>query len=208
MWPHVTLRTSSSSQKHTRGTDKYLCDYEKQTAGRIKLMNFVWAREWMMNQRTVSHWVSYIRETEKSLPSSFHKENKHCFESFLLTAALWKKDSAPPNLYFDKGTKGGKIGIKKKERTKKNNNNVMDKPISFLSVCRPSTHTQELKKLQREAKRRIVGGVYCTVFLFSQGFVEFQSDCVHTCIISVLIKEEGWVCSEEFKCSRPPAGTR
>lgn len=30
-----------------------------------------------------------------------------------------KKDSAPPNLYFDKGTKRGEIEIKEKERTKK-----------------------------------------------------------------------------------------
>lgn len=129
---------------------------------------------------------------EKSLLSSLHKENNHCFQSSLLTTSPWKQIVHLPT-YFDKGTKGGKNRNEEKGEDKENN--VMDKPISFHSICRPSTHTQELKGYGGSQKRRIES----TVFPFSLSFVEFQLECVHTYIIFVLIKEEGWDRSEDVK---------
>ncbi len=44
-----------------------------------------------------------------------------------------------------------------------------------------------------------------TVFPLSEGLPNFQSELIHTCIISLLIREEGWFHVEEFKCNKLPA---
>lgn len=44
-----------------------------------------------------------------------------------------------------------------------------------------------------------------TVCPLSEGLPNFQSELIHTCIISLLIREEGWFHVEEFKCNRLPA---
>lgn len=86
-----------------------------------------------------------------------------------------KRDSVPPNLYFDKGTKGGKKGNKEKGEDKKIIMSWINLLVSSPSTDPVTTH-RSLKAMKGGRKRRIE----CIVFPFSQSLVEFESECVHT----------------------------
>lgn len=119
-----------------------------------------------------------------------------------------------PNVYFDRLEKKRKMEQKEKnEEANEERKEAVCKPISFHpSVGRtlpsaapqaPHLHTGA----QREKNEP--GGTAereRTLFPFGEGLPNFQSGLVHTCIISLLIREEGWFHIEEFKCNRLPAG--